>query len=59
MEYFAKDPTVLSSFARHYRTGEKLPPDMVESLCKADKLLAFSEMQMQVSIPEIYVILTG
>lgn len=48
MEYFAKDPTVLSSFARHYRTGEKLPPDMVNSLCRADKLLAFSEMQMQV-----------
>nr|CAB3263848.1 mitochondrial intermediate peptidase [Phallusia mammillata] len=48
MEYFAMDRRVLSSFAKHHKTRETLPLEMINKLCHADKLCATSEMQTQV-----------
>ena len=36
-EEWAWDPRVLSSFARHHRTGEPLPPALVEGLRRAEE----------------------
>ena len=49
MEYFARDPRVLSVFAKHHKTREVLPPDMIKSLCDAENMSSPSEMQTQVS----------
>ncbi|CAG2062085.1 unnamed protein product, partial [Timema podura] len=48
MEYFAADPRVLASFARHFQTQEKMPDDMLTRLCASKHLFAASEMQLQV-----------
>jgi Zn-dependent oligopeptidase len=32
MEHWVWDPSVLGRFARHYRTGEPLPPDLAEKM---------------------------
>lgn len=48
MEYFAADPRVISTFARHFQTGEQIPPKMLESLCFSKHCFAASEMQLQI-----------
>ena len=48
MEYFASDPRVLRSFARHYKTGEQIPVDYVNTLVKSKAVFAASELQSQV-----------
>ncbi|XP_046573122.1 mitochondrial intermediate peptidase-like [Haliotis rubra] len=48
MEFFAADPRVLSTFARHYKTGEPLAPSTIQDLCLSKRMYAASEMQLQV-----------
>nr|XP_039262871.1 mitochondrial intermediate peptidase-like [Styela clava] len=48
MEYYANDEKVLSKFAKHHKTREALPPDMIKKLCEADHVCAASDMQLQV-----------
>ncbi|XP_053675991.1 mitochondrial intermediate peptidase [Anopheles nili] len=48
MEYFASDPRVLRSFAKHFQTQEPMPQDMLERLCASKHLFAASETQLQV-----------
>ncbi|KAK9120648.1 hypothetical protein Syun_018265 [Stephania yunnanensis] len=47
-EYYAWDYRVLSTFARHYSTGEVIPEKLVESMKGARKMFAATEMQRQV-----------
>ncbi|XP_064638754.1 mitochondrial intermediate peptidase-like [Lineus longissimus] len=48
MEYFASDPRVLSTFARHYKTGAFLPPEILESMCSTKKMFMAIEKQLQI-----------
>ncbi|XP_052871969.1 mitochondrial intermediate peptidase [Anopheles cruzii] len=48
MEYFASDPRVLRSFAKHFQTQEPMPEAMLERLCASKHLFAASEAQLQV-----------
>ncbi|XP_054723694.1 mitochondrial intermediate peptidase-like [Uloborus diversus] len=48
MEYFASDPRVVSKFARHYKTGEVIPMDLVKKLGSTKKMFLASETQLQV-----------
>ena len=48
MEFFASDPRVLCSFARHFKTGEPLPEDTIIQLCQTKKMFSASDMQLQV-----------
>uniref|UniRef100_A0A336JW82 CSON013651 protein n=1 Tax=Culicoides sonorensis TaxID=179676 RepID=A0A336JW82_CULSO len=48
MEYFASDPRVLGSFAKHYQTQEPMPAEMLERLCDSKQLFSASETQSQV-----------
>uniref|UniRef100_A0A8C6ZBX7 Mitochondrial intermediate peptidase n=1 Tax=Nothoprocta perdicaria TaxID=30464 RepID=A0A8C6ZBX7_NOTPE len=48
MEYFANDYRVVNQFARHYKTGQPLPKNMVSRLCESKKLCAAADMQLQV-----------
>ncbi|XP_033253613.1 mitochondrial intermediate peptidase-like [Drosophila miranda] len=48
MEYFASDPRVLRTFARHFQTHKPISEDMVQRLCASKHLFAASETQLQV-----------
>lgn len=48
MEYFANDPRVLRTFARHFQTQEPISEDMLQRLCASKKLFSASETQLQV-----------
>ncbi|XP_035907531.1 mitochondrial intermediate peptidase isoform X2 [Anopheles stephensi] len=48
MEYFANDPRVIRSFAKHFQTQEPMPEEMLERLCTSKHLFASSETQLQV-----------
>ena len=57
MEFFAWDPRVLTSFARHYKTGHSLPDEMAVRLCQGRTMFGALEMQRQVlyaMIDQIY-----
>ncbi|XP_055608421.1 mitochondrial intermediate peptidase [Uranotaenia lowii] len=47
MEYFASDPRVLRTFAKHFQTQEPIPDDMLERLCASKHLFSSSETQLQ------------
>jgi intermediate peptidase len=48
MEYFAWDPRVLSKFAKHFRTGQSLPEEMINKLSQSRNMFGALEMQRQV-----------
>ncbi|XP_014259771.1 mitochondrial intermediate peptidase [Cimex lectularius] len=48
MEYFASDPRVLRTFAKHYETQEPMPEDMIHKLCDSKHVFGASDMQLQV-----------
>lgn len=48
MEYFASDPRVVARFAKHYRTQEPMPEEMLKRLCASKHLFSASETQLQV-----------
>lgn len=48
MESFVWDPRVLSKFARHFRTGQSLPEEMIDKLCQSRNMFGAIEMQRQV-----------
>lgn len=48
MEYFASDPRVLSTFARHFQTQEPMPEALMKRLCVSKQLFSASEMQLQI-----------
>ncbi|XP_015524762.1 mitochondrial intermediate peptidase [Neodiprion lecontei] len=48
MEYFASDPRVVSTFAKHFQTQEPIPDDMLHRLCASKHLFPASELQNQV-----------
>ena len=47
MEYFLNDSRVLSSFARHYKTGEALPADLMDAFQVSQHFFPAYEMQTQ------------
>jgi intermediate peptidase len=47
MEYFASDPRVVATFARHYKTGEPMPQELIMKYSMAKHVFAASDMQMQ------------
>jgi len=47
MEYFASDPRVLHKINKHYKTGEKLPEDIIEKLCSTKKIFSALDLQSQ------------
>jgi len=48
MEYFARCPTTLSKWARHYLTGQKIPPQLLETALEGTALLPAVDLQMQI-----------
>ncbi|KAL1121986.1 hypothetical protein AAG570_003394 [Ranatra chinensis] len=48
MEYFASDPRILRTFARHFQTQEPMPDHLLDKLCASKNLFAASGMQAQV-----------
>ncbi|CAH1781830.1 unnamed protein product [Owenia fusiformis] len=48
MEYFVSDKRVLSSFARHYKTGESLPENVLDNICASRKMFQASDTSLQV-----------
>lgn len=48
MEYFASDPRVIKTFARHYRTGKPLSDDSIDNLVLSRSMFASSEKQLQI-----------
>ncbi|XP_022107562.1 mitochondrial intermediate peptidase-like [Acanthaster planci] len=48
MEYFANDYRVLKEFARHHKTDQTLPEEMIARLCTSKKQFAAFDMQTQV-----------
>lgn len=47
MEYFASDPRVLSKINKHYKTGEKLPDEVIQKLCATKKIFSAVDLQAQ------------
>ncbi|KZC13629.1 Mitochondrial intermediate peptidase [Dufourea novaeangliae] len=48
MEYFASDPRVVSTFARHFQTLEQIPNTLLEKLHVSKNIFCASELQNQV-----------
>ncbi|XP_078047955.1 mitochondrial intermediate peptidase [Augochlora pura] len=48
MEYFANDPRVVSTFARHFQTLEPIPNALLEKLHASKNVFCASELQNQV-----------
>ncbi|TYJ57146.1 hypothetical protein B9479_002060 [Cryptococcus floricola] len=50
MEHFVSSPEVLSTFGRHYITGEALPIDLIESHLRLNQSLSALEVHGQISM---------
>ncbi|XP_015587416.1 mitochondrial intermediate peptidase isoform X2 [Cephus cinctus] len=48
MEYFASDPKVVATFAKHFQTQERIPEVMLHRLCASKSMFPASELQNQV-----------
>ena len=48
MEYFASDPRVVSTFAKHFQTLEQIPSALLEKLHASKNVFCASELQNQV-----------
>ena len=48
MEYFANDPRVIATFARHWQTGEPLSASHISRLCRAKRMFNALDTQLQV-----------
>ncbi|CAK9818935.1 Mitochondrial intermediate peptidase [Anthophora quadrimaculata] len=48
MEYFASDPRVVSTFAKHFQTLEKIPTTLLEKLYASKNIFCASELQNQI-----------
>lgn len=48
MEFFASDPRVIQSFAKHYIGGQPMSEEMLQRFCLSKKIFQASEMQAQV-----------
>ncbi|XP_025206949.1 mitochondrial intermediate peptidase [Melanaphis sacchari] len=47
MEYYATQPQVIKQYAKHFKTRQPMPDDMLKKLCTSKYLFAASEMQLQ------------
>lgn len=47
MEYFSSDPRVVQSFARHYKTNEPIPVELLSSWLESKKVFNASDTQLQ------------
>jgi intermediate peptidase len=50
MEYFAWDEAVLATFAKHHRTNEPVPPQLLHDMRSNKNRFAAMDMQTQVVI---------
>ena len=48
MEYFASDPRVVSTFARHFQTLEQIPITLLNKLYASKNIFCASELQNQI-----------
>lgn len=47
MEYFVSDARVLAKFARHYKTGQPMPSELMQCWCQSKTVFLASETQLQ------------
>jgi intermediate peptidase len=50
MEYFSKLPSVLQSMGVHYKTGEVIPPSLIEVKQSKQRVLKYLESQNQIQM---------
>jgi Zn-dependent oligopeptidase len=48
MEYFARTPSVIMKWAKHYKTNEPLPHSLISNALRKRKTFAGIELQMQI-----------
>lgn len=48
MEFFASDPRVVASFARHHSSGQEMPSELIDCWIKSKRVFMASETQLQV-----------
>ncbi|KAG7205671.1 hypothetical protein KM043_007621 [Ampulex compressa] len=48
MEYFASDARVLSTFAKHFKTQQPIPENLLQKLCISKNIFCASELQNQI-----------
>lgn len=47
MEYFAMDPRIIRLYAKHYKTGQSLPEDLMKGLISSKKQFSAIDLQVQ------------
>eukprot|EP00111_Clytia_hemisphaerica_P016856 TCONS_00049978-protein len=47
MEYFAMDPRILPLYAKHYKTGQPLPQEIIDMISNSKKLFAAMDLHTQ------------
>lgn len=48
MEFFARSPEVIQTWARHYKTGEEVPLSLVQSALRRKEPMPALELQHQI-----------